>query len=90
MGDLILTCTGDLSRNRRVGLGLAAGKSLDAILKELGQTAEGVSTAREVARLADELHIDMPITHAVKGILFDGLPAKLAVEQLLSRDPKVE
>jgi glycerol-3-phosphate dehydrogenase (NAD(P)+) len=90
MGDLILTCTGDLSRNRRVGLGLAAGKSLDAILKELGQTAEGVSTAREVARLADELHIDMPITHVVKGILFDGLPAKLAVEQLLSRDPKVE
>ena len=90
MGDLILTCTGDLSRNRRVGLALAAGKSLDTILRELGHTAEGVGTAREVARLAQDLGIDMPITQAVKGILFDALPAKLAVEQLLARDPKVE
>jgi glycerol-3-phosphate dehydrogenase (NAD(P)+) len=90
MGDLILTCTGDLSRNRRVGLALAAGKSLDTILRELGHTAEGVHTAREVAQLAAELKVDMPITQAVKGILFDALPAKLAVEQLLSRDPKVE
>jgi len=90
MGDLILTCTGDLSRNRRVGLGLAQGKSLDEILREIGQTAEGVSTAREVAKLAQQLGIDMPIIQAVASILFDGLAAKAVVEQLLSRDPKVE
>jgi glycerol-3-phosphate dehydrogenase (NAD(P)+) len=90
MGDLILTCTGDLSRNRRVGLALAAGKPLDAILHELGHIAEGVNTAREVARMATDLHIDMPITQAVKGILFDAIPAKQAVESLLSRDPKIE
>jgi glycerol-3-phosphate dehydrogenase (NAD(P)+) len=71
-------------------LALAAGKSLDAILTELGQIAEGVNTAREVARMAADLAIDMPITQAVKGILFDAVPAKQAVEQLLARDPKVE
>lgn len=90
MGDLILTCTGDLSRNRRVGLALAAGRTLEEILDDLGHIAEGVSTAREVARRAGELGIEMPITQAVKGILFDGVPAKRAVEQLLARDPKVE
>lgn len=90
MGDLILTCTGDLSRNRRVGLALAAGKNLDQILADLGHIAEGVSTAREVAALAGKLGIEMPITQAVAGILFSGLPAGQAVEQLLARDPKVE
>ena len=90
MGDLILTCTGDLSRNRRVGLALAAGKQLPQILEELGHVAEGVSTAREVARLAEQLGIDMPITQAVDAILHQGEPAHEAVEKLLSRDPKVE
>lgn len=90
MGDLILTCTGDLSRNRRVGLGLARGQSLDTILRGLRHTAEGVSTAHEVARLAQRLGIDMPITAAVSRILCGQLAPKLAVEQLLSRDPKVE
>ena len=90
MGDLILTCTGDLSRNRRVGLGLAAGKTLAQILADLGHVAEGVGTAREVARLAEELDIEMPITEAVDAILHHGLPAAEAVEALLSRDPKPE
>jgi glycerol-3-phosphate dehydrogenase (NAD(P)+) len=90
MGDLILTSTGDLSRNRRVGLALAAGKTLPQILEELGHVAEGVSTAREVARLATELGIEMPITQAVDAILHHGVGAAVAVEQLLSRDPKVE
>ena len=90
MGDLILTCTGDLSRNRRVGLGLAAGKTLAQILADLGHVAEGVSTAREVARLAAEQSIEMPITEAVDAILHRGLPAAEAVEALLSRDPKPE
>ena len=90
MGDLILTCTGDLSRNRRVGLALAAGKQLPQILAELGHVAEGVVTAREVAALARRLGIDMPITEAVDAILHHGEPALTAVERLLSRDPKVE
>ena len=90
MGDLILTCTGDLSRNRRVGLALAKGLPLERILQDLGHTAEGVSSAREVAALAQRLCIDMPITQAVKGILYDGVPASAAVEQLLGRDPKPE
>ena len=90
MGDLILTCTGDLSRNRRVGLALAAGKTLPQILAELGHVAEGVSTAREVARLATQLGIDMPITQAVDAILHHNEPAADAVEKLLGRDPKSE
>ena len=90
MGDLILTCTGDLSRNRRVGLALAKGLSLERILSDLGHTAEGVSSAREIAALAQRLDIDMPITQAVKGVLHDGVPASQAVEQLLGRDPKLE
>jgi glycerol-3-phosphate dehydrogenase (NAD(P)+) len=90
MGDLILTCTGDLSRNRRVGLALAKGQPLALILTELGHTAEGVSSAGEVALLAGRLGIDMPITRAVNGILHGGVPASEAVEQLLGRDPKLE
>ncbi|MFZ4534856.1 NAD(P)H-dependent glycerol-3-phosphate dehydrogenase [Propionivibrio sp.] len=90
MGDLILTCTGDLSRNRQVGLALASGKKLSQILTDLGHVAEGVSTAREVARLAEQLAIDMPITQAVDAILHKDVPAAEAVEKLLSRDPKPE
>jgi len=90
MGDLILTATGDLSRNRRVGLALAAGKTLPQILEDLGHVAEGVSTAREVAALATELGVEMPITQAVNAILHHGVGAEVAVEQLLSRDPKSE
>ena len=90
MGDLILTCTGDLSRNRRVGLELAKGRTLKDILAELGHVAEGVSTAKEVARLAASRGIDMPITSAVDAILHSGESALDVVERLLSRDPKVE
>lgn len=90
LGDLILTCTGDLSRNRRVGLALAAGRPLPTILRELGHTAEGVHTAGEVLRLSQELKIEMPITRAVCSILHDGVPAREAVEALLNREPKAE
>ena len=89
-GDLILTCTGDLSRNRTVGLMLAAGKSLPKILAELGHVAEGVTTAREVQRLADELKVEIPITHAVNQVLYENVPAKAALQELLNRDPKAE
>ena len=90
MGDLVLTCTGELSRNRQVGLAVAAGKKLPQILADLGHIAEGVSTAREVARLATQLGIEMPITEAVDAILHRNMSAMDAVNQLLSRDPRLE
>jgi glycerol-3-phosphate dehydrogenase (NAD(P)+) len=90
MGDLILTCTGDLSRNRRVGLALAQGKALDTIIAELGHVAEGVPCAKAVRELAAKLGVDMPITNAVAGVLFDGVDAKAMAAQLIARDPRNE
>ena len=90
MGDLILTCTGDLSRNRRVGLELAQGKPLPAIIAELGHVAEGVRCAKAVRELAAERGIEMPITNAVAAILFDGQSPRDTVARLLSRDPRKE
>jgi glycerol-3-phosphate dehydrogenase (NAD(P)+) len=90
MGDLILTCTGDLSRNRRVGLGLAQGKSLEAVVKELGHVAEGVPCAKAVRELARRLGVEMPITNAVAGMLFDGMQPAGLVQGLLARDPRYE
>jgi glycerol-3-phosphate dehydrogenase (NAD(P)+) len=90
MGDLILTCTGDLSRNRRVGLALAENKSLPQILEELGHVAEGVYTAREVDGLAARLGVDMPISAAVAAVLDGRLNAAQAVERLMARDPREE
>jgi glycerol-3-phosphate dehydrogenase (NAD(P)+) len=90
IGDLILTCTGDLSRNRRVGLGLAQGKPLSEIVAELGHVAEGVRCAQAVRSLAIECGIEMPITNAVAGVLFDGDSPHDMVAQLLSRDPRDE
>jgi len=90
LGDLVLTCTGDLSRNRRVGLALAAGKPLDTIQQELGHVAEGVLTSREVARKAQQLGVDMPITDAVCGVLDGRFSAPEAVARLMGRDTKVE
>lgn len=90
VGDLILTCTGDLSRNRRVGLGLAQNKKLETIVTELGHVAEGVRCAKAVRELAQEMNIDMPITNAVAAALFDGVSVKEMVGRLLSRDPREE
>jgi glycerol-3-phosphate dehydrogenase (NAD(P)+) len=90
VGDLILTCTGNLSRNRQVGLKLATGRPLQTILDELGHVAEGVHTAREVVRLGRELGADMPIAEAVCAILYEGMAPLAAVESLLSREPKPE
>ncbi len=89
-GDLILTCTGDLSRNRQVGLRLARGQPLDAILAELGHVAEGVATARELHGMADRLGVDMPITRAVCRVLSDYRQARAAADELLQREPKAE
>jgi len=90
LGDLVLTCTGDLSRNRRVGLALAAGKSLPEILDHLGHVAEGVPAAAAVRALARHHGVEMPICDAVHGVLHEGLSPRDAVLQLLKREPRSE
>jgi glycerol-3-phosphate dehydrogenase (NAD(P)+) len=89
-GDLILTATGDLSRNRRVGLELARGKPLEAILAGLGHVAEGVRSAREVSTLARRVSVEMPVSDAVSAVLDGKLAPAAAVERLLARDAKRE
>ena len=89
-GDLILTCTGQYSRNREVGLQLASGKSLNDILQGLGHVAEGVNTAREVMRRAEGMDIDMPITFEVNQAISHGKSARQAVIDLLGRGQKTE
>lgn len=89
-GDLILTCTGQYSRNREVGLRLAAGQTLNEILQSLGHVAEGVYTAREVMRRANSLGIEMPITCEVDQVLSNGRSPREALEILLSREQKSE
>ena len=90
VGDLILTATGELSRNRRVGLELARGKPLASILGDLGHIAEGVRSAKEVARLAAERKVEMPVSDAVNAVLDGKLSPAAAVERLLAREPKRE
>jgi len=90
MGDLVLTCTGNLSRNRRVGLMLGQGKQLDDILKELGEVAEGVNTARSVHDLMKREEVEMPISSGVYSVLFEGVPARDMVFELMGRRLKVE
>jgi len=90
VGDLLLTCTGDLSRNRRVGLALARGTALAEVLAGLGHTAEGVHTARAVKELALALKVEMPITRAVCQVLDDPRQARGAVQELLAREQKAE
>ncbi len=90
LGDLILTATGDLSRNRTVGMQLASGRTLEEILAALGHVAEGVRCARAVLGLAHSRGIEMPITQAVCRVLFDNVTPRDAVQALLSRDAKAE
>jgi glycerol-3-phosphate dehydrogenase (NAD(P)+) len=90
LGDLVLTCTGDLSRNRRVGLALAAGRPLAAALAELGHVAEGVPCTEEVVRQAALAGIDVPIAAAVQAVIAGRLSAREAVLSLLAREPKRE
>lgn len=90
MGDLILTCTGALSRNRKVGLGLAEGKGLHQVLKEIGHVAEGVPTIEEVHNAAARYQIDMPITDVLFQLVRNELAAKDVVERLMQREPKPE
>ena len=89
-GDLILTATGDLSRNRRVGLELARGRSLKDVIANLGHVAEGVHSAREAAKLAASRGVEMPVTEAVSAVLEGRLAPAAAVERLLARESKME
>jgi glycerol-3-phosphate dehydrogenase (NAD(P)+) len=90
LGDLVLTCTGDLSRNRQVGMALAQERPLASILSELGHVAEGVAAARDVRALSSALGVDMPICAAVYRVLYENLPPRRAVEALLEREPGAE
>lgn len=90
MGDLILTCTGDLSRNRRVGRELARGETLSEILEGSRAVAEGVDTCRAVIRLAAKHAVDMPICRAVASVLFEGQPPRAAVQRLMQRELRFE
>ncbi len=90
LGDLVLTCTGELSRNRQVGLALARGEALPAILGRLGHVAEGIGTALTARDLAADLGIEMPITHLVASVLHEGKSAREGVAELLARESKAE
>jgi len=90
LGDLILTCTDNQSRNRRFGLALGQGKNKEQAIQEIGQEVEGISAARETYMLAKKHGIDMPITEQTHHVLYDGLAPLSAVQNLLQRDQKPE
>src|SRR5512146_1488346 len=90
LGDLVLTCSSDLSRNRTVGRGLAAGKGADEIQRELGQVAEGVRNAKSARELARRLGVEMPITECVYRVLYEGVPPRDAVTAIMMRETKPE
>ncbi|MGD8842876.1 MAG: NAD(P)H-dependent glycerol-3-phosphate dehydrogenase, partial [Gammaproteobacteria bacterium] len=90
VGDLVLTCTDNQSRNRRLGLALGRGVALQQAVADIGQAIEGLHTAGELDALAERYAVEMPITHQVKRVLFDGEPPASAVDNLLARDSKPE
>ncbi len=90
IGDLVLTCTGDLSRNRRVGLEIGRGKKVDDVLRGLTQVAEGVRTTQSAYELAKKYNVDMPITEEAYAVLYEGKDPKLAVQDLTRRQLKSE
>ena len=90
LGDLILTCTDDQSRNRRVGLAIGRGENVTTALETIGQEAEGLNTARELFRKSQALDVEMPISEQVYRIVFEGLNPELAVTALLSREARAE
>jgi glycerol-3-phosphate dehydrogenase (NAD(P)+) len=90
LGDLVLTCTDDQSRNRRMGLALARGEAPEAALRRIGQVVEGVYAAREVRRLAAERKVEMPITEQVARVLDGDVSPRAAAEALMTRSQKEE
>lgn len=90
VGDLVLTCTGDLSRNHTVGKEIGGGKRLKELLAEMHMVAEGVKTAKSVYHLSRKLEVEMPISHAIYRVLYEDLPPRDAVYALMTRDLKHE
>ncbi|HET9478567.1 MAG TPA: NAD(P)H-dependent glycerol-3-phosphate dehydrogenase [Pyrinomonadaceae bacterium] len=90
LGDLVLTCTGTLSRNRFVGQELGKGRRLEEITAELHEVAEGINTARAVKKLADRANLEMPIVNEVNAVLYEGKSAREAVSELMSRPLREE
>lgn len=90
LGDLVLTCTGDLSRNRKLGLALGQGRHLEEAIAEIGQVVESVQTVDEVMRQAERYQINLPISQAVQAVLHGQMTAKQGLHELLSREQKPE
>jgi glycerol-3-phosphate dehydrogenase (NAD(P)+) len=90
LGDLLLTCTDDQSRNRRMGLAIGRGKNITQAEAEIQQVVEGVQAAKQIYSMAQDLHIEMPIVEQVYLVLFKGLPAQQAVQNLLMREYRAE
>ena len=90
MGDLVLTCTDDQSRNRRFGLRLGQGDSFDAALEAVGQVVEGAKAVKSALQLAAEYRVELPIAAEVNAVLYEGRKASDAVEMLLARAPANE
>lgn len=90
VGDLVLTCTDNQSRNRRLGLALGEGKTADEAIKEIGQAVEGAKSSSCIGLLAERANVEMPICHAVHRVIYDNLAPKQAVKDLLSRQQKAE
>jgi glycerol-3-phosphate dehydrogenase (NAD(P)+) len=90
LGDLVLSCTDDQSRNRRFGLLLAAGRSTEQALAEIGQVVEGYLAAKAVHAVAQREKVEMPICEGIYGVLYHQLPAKDIVRGLMSRPIKAE
>jgi len=90
LGDLVLTCTGDLSRNRRLGLALGRGQAMDEAVREIGQVVESIQTADEVMRLADRHGLDLPITENVRDVLHGDITPAEGLARLMAREQKAE
>ena len=90
LGDLVLTCTDDQSRNRRFGMAVARGASVEAVVREIGQVVEGYHAARAVRKVAVGLGVDMPICEHVYRVIYEGLDINGVVEALMSRAVSAE
>src|SRR5690606_33699010 len=90
LGDLVLTCTGDLSRNRRLGLALGRGQTLEDAVREIGQVVESVQTANEVMRLADRHGLELPIAQNVRDVLHGDITPAGGLQSLLAPEQKAE
>ena len=90
MGDLVLTCTGDLSRNRRFGLALGQGQSVSVALEEIHQVVEGAKAAEEVLKLAARTGVELPISEQIHQIILGNITPQEGVQNLLAREPRAE